>query len=67
MHLAQITLAQLNGSMVSDEEIMTSMVTAVKKEHSMSMQLGKSYLGNRKLFDAFQHKIAELIYDGVNK
>jgi len=68
MHLAQITLAQLKEiKSPTGSEIMKAVVYAVEKEEAMSQQLYKSFLGDRKLFDAFQHEISGLVYDEVNK
>ena len=69
MHLAQITLANLPAGTVNptEGEIMNAMVNAVLKEKDMSEQLYKSWLGNRKLFDAFQHEVAGIFHDEVNK
>jgi len=68
MHLAKITLAQLGGNAVCpDAEIMKAVVCAVEKEQEMSLQLYKSYLGNRVKFDSFFHVISGLVYDSENK
>jgi hypothetical protein len=68
MHLAQITLANLpKGKLAfTEDEVMKAMVNAVMKEKDMSEQLYKSYLGDRKVFDAFKHEVAGMVYDGVN-